>query len=241
MTAFDKAYLQTDDLEFGEIEGRLKIQSSCTSGKQESYSKLIALLARINAETNDFESCYLKYRPVAISLIMVGVNKDYSEAETGLEELIGTIKRLKRMKARGRYWLTMVIPFLVLFGVFTYNEYGVDYSTIPLDGFSLALKCIVFGLLGGVISTTFQLHKMDIDIESPRRGVCTLAASRLFLAAASGFASFYLLKSGVFGMLHPPKNIGGYYTIALIAGFSEHYVPNMLVQIAKEKKEGAKD
>jgi len=241
MDEIQKTYLQTADVVFGEIDGKLKIHTTCAVDKQQTYSKLISLLSRINAETNHFETCYSKYKAIAISHVMVGISKDYDEAEKGLGELIATIQRLKRMKARGRYWLTMVIPFLLLFGVFAYYEYGAEYSSMSIEGFGLALKCLVFGVLGGVISATFQLHKMNIDIESPKRGVLTLAASRLFLAAATGFASFYLLKSGIFGMLHPPKNIGGYYTIALIAGFSEHYVPNMLIQISKAKKAESKD
>jgi hypothetical protein len=215
-----------------------KLVMSCDGDlkeKETQYSELIAILSKTNSASKDFTFPFSNFKGSVASDLTRGVTGNYQEAVSSLNTTLSRINKIKTLMARVAYWLTLIIPFSLVFGFFLYFEKGENYSQKITPTLIFALKCAVLGMLGGAISATIQIHNLDVDIEAPQRGIITLALSRLFLAASTGFASFYVLESGLFGILSSPKGASGYYAIAMIAGFSEHFVPNLLVQFAKDK------
>ncbi|WP_320005685.1 hypothetical protein [Maridesulfovibrio sp.] len=203
--------------------------------EKEQHAKLVALLTSIRAETEDFKSPYEKYQPIVASALLKGITVKGHNTTKELKIILDKIKRIKISKARIMYWLSIAVPFMVFFSVYCYYEYDTLFNAPLEKNLVLAFKCALYGMLGGTISATFQIHNLNLDIESPQKSNIVLALSRVFLAAASGFASFFIINSGLFGLLKTPVGICGYYSIAIIAGFSEKYIPNLLISWEKKQ------
>lgn len=198
------------------------------------YNDLISRLAQLRAETNSFSKHYASFRDITAVALMKGVVHSGEAAVSELDKIITRVTQIKTITARAKYWLTLAIPSLVTLIVFIAFNLETDYSAPVEKNYVLALKCACFGIVGGLLSATAKLHKTNIDIEAPWWWVFVLSSSRIILAALSGLAAFFLVDSGFIGMLRSPQTLGGYFAISMLAGFSEHYITNMFIQVGKK-------
>ncbi len=94
---------------------------------------------------------------------------------------------------------------------------------------SLLLKMIASGVIGGTLSVMLRLGRIQIEITSGNEWIhIILGGTRALIAAFSSVAIFLMMKAGfLLGVLSDTTPYV-FYALALIGGFSETYIPNLM-------------
>lgn len=121
---------------------------------------------------------------------------------------------------------------LILFYTKKYIDYGLlrEYFTVA-----------TFGSFGGFLSTYYKINKLNFEKEDNKRLLFFLSVSRVMLAMLSSVIIYILIKSNIIlGILNNATNVYVYYIFAVVAGFSETFIPDILRKIEKKSTEDHK-
>lgn len=150
--------------------------------------------------------------------------------------LLQTIERdiIKHKQVAGKlnYLITgliLVVNICVLVMVFSFVPVMQAYHEWKMMFYMAA-----FGSFGGFLSISFRINKLKLDLEGGSLFPRLTAISRIFIAILSSFIVMAVIRSNlIFGVMNDPANPYIYYTLAVLAGFSESFIPNILHQIEK--------
>ena len=82
-----------------------------------------------------------------------------------------------------------------------------------------------------------KIESLDFDKYSDRKLLCFLSASRILLSMISAIIALILIKSNlVLGLVDNVDGAYPYYCIAVLAGFSENYIPDLLKKINNDNR-----
>jgi hypothetical protein len=96
-------------------------------------------------------------------------------------------------------------------------------------------KIAVLGSVGGFISIAIKVSRSDINFDKSYQLQIFSAISREFIGIFSALAIYLFIKSGlVIGMLTASNNVYVFYAFAVLAGFSESFVPDFFGVIEKK-------
>jgi hypothetical protein len=108
-------------------------------------------------------------------------------------------------------------------------------------------SCLIFsnvafcGALGGTISVSLGFSKLEVDIDADVTTNCLIGGSRIVISIAAAIFSYFALKSGVaFSFFANDSNLFGVYVVAMIAGFSEMLIPNIMTNLSNQNETNGK-
>ena len=90
------------------------------------------------------------------------------------------------------------------------------------------------GALGGFLSVSIGIRKLEIDPDADWRINGIAGASRIVIAMIGSIFVYFAIVSGlVLGNLSIEDSNAGVFAISVAAGFSESFVPNILRQMTQ--------
>jgi hypothetical protein len=142
--------------------------------------------------------------------------------------LIDAKKRLIRLRClQGRLnylfsaFFTALLPFILLLLVKFTNLFS------GLTEIEIFAEIITFGALGGFLSVSLNVWKLEIDIDAKRNFNFAAGSSRIFIAIAAAIFAYFAIKAKlILGALE--ENDYGIYVALIVAGFSENFIPNII-------------
>jgi hypothetical protein len=140
-------------------------------------------------------------------------------------------KRLVKLKTiKGRLQYTESAFFLaVLIYIISILPCFADYK--------LFLQVVVCGALGGVLSIVIGYRSLNIDIDADPTTNRLIGMSRIIIAAIASIFIYFAIKSKmIFAFIDEQPDYYGLYTFAMVAGFIEMFVPNIMNNLAKDTK-----
>lgn len=183
-----------------------------TSIRQVSNRLATALRSAFKSESEEWKDNFAEIKKYIISMSMFHVRTQYSLYSFG----IGII-------------LSLPVACLYLFSL----SHQIFLSpSIIIGGMG--------GLLGAFISILHRCWDIDIDPGIPRRSLAFQALTRMCLGLIFGGIVIILAESNlVLGAIN--KNIHSLFVLAIISGFSERFIPDIMEKIAKREVESIKD
>ncbi len=153
-----------------------------------------------------------------------------------LENLLITVKNYRKLKSRLCYMLSAIL-FVVI--NITLCALANTVWLESLNKYIVLLYTIsTFGSLGGLISILSKIPKLELDINGSNFLQVVDGFSRIFLSMVSSVIIFVLIKSDiVLGALNDIPNNDIFYAFAIISGFSEKFIPDIIKSIEKKKLE----
>ncbi len=157
------------------------------------------------------------------------VSGNYDDAKLMLAHAEDRIVKLKVIQGRLLYTLS---AFFLVFIAFVFA------ILLPFSGYEVLSKVALCGSLGGVLSIATGFSTMEIDIDANVPTNCLIGGSRIIIAIAAALFSYFAIQSDVaFSFVKNISTNHGIYMIAMVAGFAEMLVPNIMNNLVKESGE----
>jgi hypothetical protein len=166
----------------------------------------------------------------AISACLEG---DPDSAERTLANVHVRLQNLRTIEGRLQYQIgsliaAVIVGLLCLVAWFSLAQ----EATNTLSVFRLA-SVGAFGALGGLLSVAIGINKVTIDPDADRKINILSGASRIVIAVIGSVLVYMAVVSKlVLANLNLTDSAAGIFTIAMVAGFSETFVPNILGRLA---------
>ena len=122
------------------------------------------------------------------------------------------------------YYLVSCLAVVALLLIFSFVQ-DVYIQSNYLEPY---LKLMFYGSLGGFVSVSMSIKKLDLDIDYFSWSHTVYGVFRIIISMASAIISYLLIKSGLILSNLETGNIYIYYLFAVVAGFSESFIPNLL-------------
>jgi hypothetical protein len=144
------------------------------------------------------------------------------DAKDILSEAKIRLTSLKILKGRLTYTVSsffVVILFLIL-SIFFVN---------PL------IKISLCGAIGAAMSVATGFASIEVDLDASQLINSLIGCSRIFLGIAAAIFLYFAVKSDiVFSFIAKCPDQSGFYMIAMVSGFIEKLVPNIMANLAKD-------
>lgn len=138
-------------------------------------------------------------------------------------------ERLIKLKTiRGRLWYTLS-AFALVFCIFLSSLFF-GFERAPL-----LVNMALCGGLGGVMSIAIGFSSLEIDLDASTSVNCLIGCSRILIAMTAAIFSYFAIKSDVaFSFVSKAPDNSGFFMIAMVSGFAEMLVPNIMSNLVKE-------
>ncbi len=142
-----------------------------------------------------------------------------------LESIRKSVANYKQTIGRLIYWLgafTLSLLFFIIGSILNYTN-TIEYSLLNL---------FLFGILGGLLSVSINLKKIDINIQSGNHPIHFIfGAIRIIISLISSIVIFLLVKGDFILSNIDFTNTYTLYCLGIVSGFSEALIPNLLNKV----------
>jgi hypothetical protein len=138
---------------------------------------------------------------------------------------------IKKKTITGRLQYTSSAFFLVFILAFVVSAFTYWLGSGKVDVLYYIALC---GSLGGLLSISIGFSTLEIDIDATQITNYLIGCSRILIAITAAIFSYFAIKSEIaFTFIgRSPENYG-LYMIAMISGFIEMLIPNIMSNLAK--------
>lgn len=195
-----------------------------------NFAKLKGLLYKANDDTS------LKTRIAHI--ISHALRGNPEEANKQFEELILEINAFysKQFNHRLRYLITILLLTLI--------QIAFSITLCIYDFFCQCseIRTLVFvvtaGSIGGFLSISRRLRNTVFEKDVRPSLYVIYGIERVFISIFGAVVIYFAIRSNiVFGMVKDlPEPVTGYIVFSILAGFSETFIPNLLIKLEADKK-----
>lgn len=225
-----KIYAKAIDYVIYRTDTSIRIDMDDDSPKMQEYAanhyKIGIDLARIYSWLPEKLSWSEPINKQIARAMATNVAGNYDDAKAMLAHAEERIIKLKIIQGRIQYTLS---AFLI---VLTMSFVAMITSSC---GASLLPKIMLCGALGGVLSIAVGYNSLTIDIDANWKTNSLIGGSRIVIAIIASLFSYFAIQSGIaFSFIQESQSNYGAYLIAMIAGFAEMLVPNMMNNLASE-------
>lgn len=96
------------------------------------------------------------------------------------------------------------------------------------------LYVVLSGGLGGLLSISLGFSRLEIDLDATNQTNRLIGCSRVIIAISAAIFSYFAIKSEIaFTFIAKSPEHYGLYMIAMMSGFIERLIPNMMNNLAK--------
>ncbi len=173
-----------------------------------------------------------------------GLDGHEEQAFKALDDLERQIRNYLETSGRTHYLVTSTI-LLVLTGMVwvvslslsSFSDLQFFQAGQSFENYQIQIKMVLLGGLGGWLSLLQGYRSLDTQGEDSFVVNFALASARILTAMICGLVSYWMIEADLFlGIIQ--KSPAGYNVIAVLAGFSERMVPNLLNRLG-QKVEGS--
>jgi len=206
---------------------------------KDSLNEYVKNISKLNPLINKFED-YMsskwkrrKYAQKLATAIANCLDNDIKQGELHLKSVIVTLENEKITKNKLVYLISCVAIVFINIAICC-----LIHRNNLLDNKLSGLYILAtFGSFGGLISVSLKINKLDFELFYNPLLQIWIAMSRISIAMISSLIAYVLIKSNlVLGFIEDTENIFVFYSISVLAGFSEYYIPDLLGSIAKKEK-----
>ena len=91
------------------------------------------------------------------------------------------------------------------------------------------------GALGAAMSVATGFSSISIDLDASRKINCLIGGSRVLIGVLASIFLYFSIKSEIiFTFISKSPGAFGFYMIAMVSGFAEKLVPNIMSNLAKD-------
>ncbi|GAB0150169.1 hypothetical protein McPS_29090 [Marichromatium sp. PS1] len=225
-----KIYAKMPDFVVYRTDSAIRIDIDDDSEKVEeiksNHVKIGVDLARIYSWLPESLSWSESINKQIARAIVSNILGSFDEAREMLKHAEDRIIKLKTIQGRLQYTLSAFSIVLVIFLISILYPFG--ESAI----FSQVMLC---GALGGVLSIAVGLSKLNIDIDANWQMNSLIGGSRILIAVTASLFSYFAIKSNIaFSFVNEIESNYGIFMVAMVAGFAEMLIPNIMNNLAKE-------
>jgi hypothetical protein len=150
---------------------------------------------------------------------------NYDHAKTMLTHAEERITKLKTIYGRLQYTSSAFLFVMIIFvSIFISEGESVIFA-----------KVMLCGALGGILSIAVGFSDLNIDIDANWQTNSLIGSSRILIAITASLFSYFAIKSDIaFSFVNNVDSNYGIFMMAMVAGFAEMLVPNMMNNLAKE-------
>lgn len=142
------------------------------------------------------------------------------DAKIILAQAEDRLVKLKTIQGRLQYTLSALTLVFVVFLISLSN----GLSSAPI-----LFNIVLLGSLGGVLSIALGFSSLEIDLDASGEVNCLIGCSRILIAISASIFSYFAIQTDVaFSFVAKAPGNSGYYMIAMVAGFAEMLVPNIM-------------
>lgn len=189
--------------------------------------------------------------------IMLALEDKAEDARSILNHLRARLVSMRNIEGRASYlgacmgsMLIALIALVVVSLAAGAEEAWLKSTIVPLLGPDLLLlKVVVCGALGAFLSVCLSIQQLEIDAETPRKVNRISGITRLVIGMAGGLVVYLAIGAGLVlsdglslevpdGQQLSAKVTAGILLLALVAGFSEVFVPNILRRVGGDNGAG---
>lgn len=161
----------------------------------------------------------------AITLNIAGCHED---ARMVLRHAESRLVKLKTIQGRLQYTASAFLFALFIFAGSLLKDFGKN---------QIIAQVMVCGALGGLLSIVVGYRKLNIDVDAGRTTNCLIGLSRIVIAIIASVFVFFAIKANViFSFVNAQPESHGIFMLAMVAGFVEMLVPNIMNNLAKDAK-----
>lgn len=183
--------------------------------------------------------------------IMLALEDRSEDARSILNHLRARLLSMRNIEGRASYlaacmgsMLTALVALVVVSLAADAEQPWLKSTIVPLLGPDLLLlKVIVCGALGAFLSVCLSVEQLEIDPETPRKVHRISGITRLVIGMAAGLVVYLAIGAGLVladglslevphGERLSAKVTAGILLLAVVAGFSEVFVPNILRRVS---------
>lgn len=165
----------------------------------------------------------------------IGINAlgEHEEAKNILEDALSRVTTLKKVKSKLAY-TEGALSLVVLIALVNISFYILNCS----DTLQLFAHIVFCGSLGGILSIMIGYNDLNIDMDADNKTNQFIGISRIFIASIASLFAYFAIKSGVaFSFLENTESNNGIYLVAMISGFVEMFIPNMMNNIIAKNEQ----
>ena len=146
------------------------------------------------------------------------------------------VRRLKVISGRLQYTVSSLLTAATItLANFWLNSPAASGGAVGVSHTQIA-TC---GALGGFLSVVLGFRVIEIDCDANWFLNCLIGSSRILVAMVAAVFAYFVVKSGI--ALQPLAEANspyGFYTVAILAGFSERFVPNIMDNLTRAGSQG---
>ncbi|VVQ38479.1 hypothetical protein PS943_05923 [Pseudomonas fluorescens] len=155
------------------------------------------------------------------------------DAKQILAQAEDRLVKLKTIQGRLQYTLSALTLVFIVFVISLCN----GLSNAPI-----LFNIVLLGSLGGVLSIALGFSSLEIDLDASGEVNCLIGCSRILIAIAASIFSYFAIQTDVaFSFVAKSPENSGFYMIAMVAGFAEMLIPNIMSNLIKEGEEKHKN
>ena len=158
-------------------------------------------------------------------------------AKTVLIETEKRLIKLRRLNGRIHYILSCMATLFITSAMLISIRFIMRASLT--ENAIVFIYAILCGSLGGFLSVSLSIKKLDVDPDAPWSINAISGASRILIAMIGSAFVYLLVKADiVFGIFSEYESLFSLLSISFTAGFSETYVPNILRKMESSQEPG---
>ncbi len=158
----------------------------------------------------------------------INVAGNHDDAKIILKHAEERITKLKTIQGKLQYTAS---AFLLVGSIFIISIF------IPEGESVIFAKVMLCGALGGVLSIAVGFSNLRIDMDANWQTNSLIGCSRILIAITASLFSYFAIKSDIaFSFVNKIESNYGVFMIAMVAGFAEMLVPNIMNNLAKENE-----
>lgn len=210
------------------------------------FNRITALL-----NISDNQSIQTKYKLYLISILYRAFNgipteeikSDFEELMLKVKDNINSISRLQYLRYCLKYFLYTTgigLIFWLLTSFPCIKSSGSGCQMTFSNDFIMYMKLACIGTMGGLFSVYLRIKDIVIDYNIPKKRTETDAYMRMVIAGLCGIIIYWaVMTKTFFGFLKVDDHIDCYVTmfLALIGGFSERLIPDILAKAEQKSTE----
>lgn len=136
--------------------------------------------------------------------------------------------KLKTVRGRLQYTVSAFCLALLLFCALFLRSWGES---------EIFLQVMLCGALGGVLSIAVGYGSLKIDVDAGWHTNCTIGVSRIIIAVIASLFVYFAIKTNlIFSFVNERPDHYGIFTFAMVAGFAEMLVPNIMNNLSKDAR-----
>jgi hypothetical protein len=159
-------------------------------------------------------------------------------AKANLTDALERVRRLRLVRGRLQYvFSSLAATIMVVAAVFASKLLIYEGQSWVSAQSALYMRIAACGAMGGFLSIALGFRGLEIETDANWLTNCLVGGSRILIAVMAGVFSFFVIRSGIALQVLTNRNESGpygLYALAMIAGFSERLVPNLMENLGRQ-------